>query len=58
MKPLIPRRVRGVALLVLASIVGAGPLTFAQPASLAVLSRDGRKPLPITTATDEFAVTA
>ena len=49
MKPLIPRRVRGVALLVLASIVGAGPLTFAQPASLAVLSRDGRKPLPITT---------
>ncbi len=49
MEPLIPRRFRGVALLVLAAIVGAGLLTFAQPASLAVLSRDGRKPLPITT---------
>ena len=38
-----------VAMLVLASIVGAGLLSFAQPAALTVLSRDGRKPLPITT---------
>lgn len=35
-------------MLVLASIVGASLLTFAQPASFTVLSRDGRKPLPIT----------
>ena len=49
MEPLTPRRFRSVAMLVLASIVGASLLTFAQPASLTVLSRDGRKPLPITT---------
>ena len=43
------RRFRAVAMLVLTSIVGAGLLSFAQPAALTVLSRDGRKPLPITT---------
>jgi N-acetylmuramoyl-L-alanine amidase len=36
-------------MLVLASIVGASLLTFAQPTSLTVLSREGRKPLPLTT---------
>ena len=49
MERLTPRRFRSVAMLVLASIVGASLLTSAQPASLTVLSRDGRKPLPITT---------
>jgi len=49
MEPLTPRRFRSVAMLVLAFIVGASLLTFAQPAPLTVVSRDGRKPLPITT---------
>jgi len=36
-------------MVVLAATVGAALLTSAQPASLTVLSRDGRKPLPLTT---------
>lgn len=48
MEPLTLRHRRGLALFVLATIIGASLLTSAQPASLTVLSRDGRKPLPIT----------
>ncbi len=42
------RRFLGVSGLVAATIVSAAMLTLAQPASLTVLSRDGRKPLPLT----------
>lgn len=48
MGPLIARHYRGLTMLVLATLVGAGHLTFAQTAPLTVLSREGRKPLPIT----------
>ena len=43
------RRFLVVSGLVMATIAGAGLLTFAQPSALTVLSRDGRKPLPLTT---------
>ena len=43
------RRFLVVSGLVMATIAGAGLLTFAQPSAFTVLSRDGRKPLPLTT---------
>jgi len=49
MDGLNPRRFFVVSGLLMATMVGAALLTFAQPASLTVLSREGRKPLPLTT---------
>ncbi len=42
------RRFLVVSGLVMATMIGAALMTFAQPAPLTVLSRDGRKPLPLT----------